>query len=106
MAVRITEKAKQELIRMGVGGKAFLRISVVPGGCSGHTYNAAIEDEMGPGDQVVLEEGAFRAVADAQSLSYLDGLDIDYSEDLIQSGFRFKNTNAVKACGCGASFQL
>jgi len=31
-------------------------------------------------------------------------LKIDYSSDLIKSGFRFISPNSVKSCGCGASF--
>lgn len=106
MPVQISEKAKEELSRMGVGDDKFLRISVVPGGCSGHTYSAAIDSLLKENDQVVYENGSFRAIADLESTMYLDGLAIDYSEDLITSGFRFSNPNAAKACGCGASFQL
>ena len=57
-------------------------------------------------DRVVFHDGDFRAISDQESISYLDGLEIDYSDDLIQSGFRFRNPNAVKACGCGSSFQV
>ena len=36
---------------------------------------------------------------------FLDGLEIDYSDDLIRSGFRFKNPRAGGSCGCGSSFK-
>jgi Fe-S cluster assembly iron-binding protein IscA len=29
---------------------------------------------------------------------------VDYSDDLIRSGFRFTNPHAKGSCGCGASF--
>jgi len=106
MTLRISDKAKHELMQLGVGKDAFLRISVVAGGCSGHTYSAAIDTSLQDNDQTVYQDGAFRAVADLKSAMYLEGLQIDYSEDLIQSGFRFINPNAAKACGCGASFSL
>jgi iron-sulfur cluster assembly protein len=106
MSMIISERAIVELRNMGVGGESFLRISVIPGGCSGHTYSAAADDALQPGDRVVHQAGDFRVVADPRSAVHLDGLDIDYSEDLVQSGFRFKNPNTAKACGCGASFQL
>ena len=38
------------------------------------------------------------------SAVFLDGLHIDFSDDLIRSGFRFTNPNASGSCGCGASF--
>ena len=44
------------------------------------------------------------SVADAGSTMFLDGLTIDYSDDLIQAGFRFNNPNASNSCGCGSSF--
>jgi iron-sulfur cluster assembly protein len=106
MAVHISEKAKAELVKLGVGSDRFLRISVVAGGCSGHTYSAGVDSTLKENDQVVFNETDFRAIADAESARYLDGLEIDYSDDLIQSGFQFRNPNAVKACGCGSSFKV
>ena len=106
MAVSISEKAKEELVKLGVGADSFLRISVVAGGCSGHTYSAGVDSTLQENDQVVFHDGDFRAIADEESVRYLEGLEIDYSDDLIQSGFRFRNPNAVKACGCGSSFQV
>lgn len=106
MAIAISDKAKQELRNLDAGGENFLRISVVPGGCSGMTYSAAIDNTLSDSDEVLFEEGDFRVVADSGSSMFLDGLEIDYSDDLIASGFRFKNPKAVKACGCGASFKV
>jgi iron-sulfur cluster assembly protein len=34
----------------------------------------------------------------------LDGLTIDFSDDLIEPGFRLTNANAKGSCGCGSSF--
>ncbi len=106
MVIQVSERAKDELTRMGVGNEKFLRISVVSGGCSGHTYSAAIDDAVGEDDKVVYDDDDFRAIANLQSAVLLHGLHVDYSADLVRSGFLFKNPNAVKACGCGASFQL
>jgi len=104
MNIQISDRARDRLLQFGVGGQKFLRISVISGGCSGSTYSAAIDDTPGDDDTVVYEEGDFRVVADRNSVSYLAGLTVDYSDDLVQSGFRFKNPLAVKSCGCGASF--
>jgi iron-sulfur cluster assembly protein len=104
MSIHLSDRAKNELVKCGVGGAAFLRISVVSGGCSGNTYSAAIDDTQGENDTLVYQDGDFRVVADRRSAAYLAGLEIDYSDDLVQSGFRFKNPLAAKSCGCGASF--
>jgi len=104
MSISISDKAKNQLVELGVGSERFLRIRVVAGGCSGNTYTAVIDDQLVDNDLVVFEESDLRAVSDPQSAAYLGGLQIDYSDDLVQSGFRFNNPNARKACGCGASF--
>ncbi len=106
MAIEISEKAVEELIALDVGKEKFLRVEVVSGGCSGMTFNAAIDDTMADDDEVVLQQDDLRVVANSGSLTFLDGLQIDFSDDLVQSGFRFKNPKAAKSCGCGASFQV
>ncbi len=105
MSIIVTEKAKQELIKLNVGREYFLRISVVPGGCSGMTYNASIDSTLSDGDETLHEDGDLRVVADAGSSMFLEGLQIDYSNDLVKSGFRFISPKAFKTCGCGSSFQ-
>jgi iron-sulfur cluster assembly protein len=104
--IAVSEKAKSELIKLEATGENFLRISVVPGGCSGMTYAAAIDNALSDQDQVLYQDGGLRIIADGGSAMFLDGLQIDYSDDLIASGFRFKNPKAVKACGCGSSFKM
>ena len=104
--IQISDKAKNELRKMEAGGENFLRISVVPGGCSGMTYSASIDNTLSDSDQVMFEETDLRVIADQGSAMFLDGLQIDFSDDLIASGFRFKNPKAVKACGCGSSFKV
>lgn len=102
--IQISEKAITELRRLGVGGAQFLRLRVIPGGCAGMTYTAAIDTNLAEGDEVVTQQDDIRVIADSGSSMFLDGLQIDYSDDLIQAGFRFNNPNASKSCGCGSSF--
>jgi iron-sulfur cluster assembly protein len=68
------------------------------------TYTAAVDDALSDKDSVLWSRDKLRVVADSGSAIFLDGLQIDYSDDLIQAGFRFRNPNAVKSCGCGSSF--
>ncbi|MBW7908423.1 MAG: iron-sulfur cluster assembly accessory protein [Kiritimatiellae bacterium] len=106
MAIHISDKAKQELAKLEVAQPNFLRISVTSGGCSGMTYTACIDNSRADSDQVLFEESDLCIVADPGSAMFLDGLEIDYSDDLISAGFRFKNPKATKACGCGSSFAV
>lgn len=103
--VVLTAKALAALRRLDLPAGAFVRIGVVAGGCSGQTYSAAVDTEPGSSDLTLHESGPLRIVTDPQSAVYLDGLRIDYSDDLIRSGFHFSNPNAGGSCGCGASFK-
>ena len=38
--------------------------------------------------------------------AYLSGVQIDFSDDLMDTGFKFSNPNADSACGCGTSFGM
>ena len=104
-AVALTDRALAALRALALPAGAFVRIGVVPGGCSGHTYSAAVDDQADPADLTLCESGNLRIVTDPLSAVYLDGLRIDYSDDLIRSGFRFSNPKAGGSCGCGASFK-
>ncbi len=104
LSISLTDKAKARLQRMGVGKDRFLRIRAVPGGCSGTTYQATLDSEIDGDDRVIYSDGDLRVVCDKQSFYFIDGLGIDYSGDLIKSGFRLTNPNANGTCGCGSSF--
>ncbi|MEM7391793.1 MAG: iron-sulfur cluster assembly accessory protein [Verrucomicrobiota bacterium] len=104
MNINISERATEELVRRECGKENFLRISVIPGGCSGMTYDACIDTTLNENDETIYNEAPVRIIADSGSALFLDGLEIDYSDDLVTSGFRFRNPNASKSCGCGASF--
>ncbi|NCA81393.1 MAG: iron-sulfur cluster assembly accessory protein [Opitutae bacterium] len=104
-AIVLTGKALAALRRIERPAGSFLRIGVVAGGCSGQTYSAAVDTEGDPADLPLYESGPLRIVTDPKSAAYLDGLHIDYSDDLIRSGFRFSNSKAGGSCGCGASFK-
>ncbi len=104
LGISLTDEAKAQLRRMGASEDRFLRIRTVPGGCSGTTYEASLDREIRAGDRVIYSDGDLRVVCDKQSSYFINGLGIDYSSDLIKSGFRLTNPNASRACGCGSSF--
>ncbi len=81
------------------------RLQVQTGGCSGLFYNMTFDATVREGDRVYDCTG-ISVVVDAQSLNYISGLTLDYSEDLMGGGFRFHNPKALASCGCGNSFSL
>lgn len=85
--------------------KVLFRLTVKPGGCSGWFYDMYFDEVVKIGDQVFELQG-IQVVIDAESRNYINGLTVDYSEDLMGGGFRFHNPLAIATCGCGNSFSL
>lgn len=103
--IKLSDKAKKQLELLNVDRDNFLRLWVESGGCSGLSYQAAIDDNAVESDHVLYEDDALRVISDAQSAQYMQGMEIDYSDDLVKAGFRFSNPNAASTCGCGGSFK-
>ena len=98
------EMAKAALIRRGTPD-ASLRLGVRGGGCSGVSYAMEFADKVRPRDNV-YDFGGLRVLVDPKSLVYLRGAVLDYTIELMQHGFRFKNPNERSNCGCGESFSV
>ncbi len=81
-----------------------LRLAVKGGGCSGLSYDMKFDGKK-PGDQEYNFDGLLVFV-DPKSSLYLAGTTFDYSDTLKDKGFKFKNPNASKTCGCGESFSV
>lgn len=82
---------------------AGLRLLVEKGGCAGMQYEMKF-GEREDGD-VVFERGGVRVLVDKDSLVYLDGVELDFSDGLTDAGFKIQNPNAARSCGCGTSFE-
>jgi iron-sulfur cluster assembly accessory protein len=100
----IATKKVTEFLSTEEHAEAGLRVAVKGGGCSGFQYQLAL-DEVRDGDQVFDHEG-IRILVDEQSLRYVDGSTVDYTESLMGAGFQVNNPNVVAACGCGSSFRV
>ena len=81
-----------------------VRAGVRGGGCSGFTYQLKFDNEK-ENDRVIESNGVFLYV-DSKSFLYLMGTEIDFVDELNQSGFKFINPNAKRTCGCGESFSI
>ncbi len=90
--------AKRELEGYG------LRVYIAGGGCSGYQYGMALENNFRENDKVISAHGV-QVVVDEVSLGYLRGATIDFVDELMGSGFKIENPNAVASCGCGSSFK-
>jgi iron-sulfur cluster assembly accessory protein len=105
--ITITSRAVSEIKHLmeqrSASSHSGLRLAVVPGGCAGWQYEMKIA-EPESGDEVV-EEGGARVIVAKESQRLLRGCEIDYLDDLSDSGFRVQNPQAARSCGCGTSFE-
>jgi iron-sulfur cluster assembly protein len=102
----VTKKAAKRLKAvMSAEGKKdhFLRMSVDSGGCSGMNYKMDFDNNQESYDKV-FEANGLKVVCDLKSWLYLKNITIDYSNDMLNGGFRIENPNAERTCGCGTSF--
>lgn len=81
-----------------------LRVFIQGGGCSGFQYGMALEGKVRETDYAFDYDGV-RVLVDEVSMEYLRGASIDYVDDIMGSGFKIDNPNAVASCGCGSSFR-
>ena len=65
-----------------------LRVAVVPGGCSGLTYDLGWDTTRLEDDQL-LEIAGIRVVLDRRSSAYIDGTELDFSDGFEGRGFHF-----------------
>src|SRR5579863_1487794 len=99
-----TSKVK-ELMAQQSSMPTLLRVAVVGGGCSGFSYHLAIvnQEDFSDNDNVYEFDG-LRVLVDQMSETYLDGVEIDFTDTLEGAGFKFNNPNVKSTCGCGSSF--
>ena len=81
-----------------------LRVGVKGGGCSGFSYLLDLTEEpKGDADEEIESQGV-KILCDMKSYLYLNGVEIDFKDEVMGRGFVFKNPNATSTCGCGSSF--
>ncbi|MEY3230943.1 MAG: hypothetical protein RL689_1032 [Planctomycetota bacterium] len=84
--------------------KVCLRVGVKGGGCSGFSYLLDLTETMKETDEVYWQHG-IRVIVDPKSLLYLNGVTVNFKDEIMGRGFVFDNPNATSSCGCGSSFQ-
>ncbi|MCB9794391.1 MAG: iron-sulfur cluster assembly accessory protein [Alphaproteobacteria bacterium] len=82
-----------------------LRFGIRGGGCSGYSYVLEFSDEPEEGDDTIEVAGLRVFVGDFKR-DFLAGTLIDYETSEWEAGFKIKNPNAKRPCGCGESFDI
>jgi iron-sulfur cluster assembly protein len=68
-------------------------------------YAVDLAQAVGDGDRVIAQHGA-TVIVDSMAALFLTGVEIDYVDDKLRSGFVFRNPNEIARCGCGESFAV
>ena len=82
-----------------------VRLGLENAGCAGMAYKLDYATEIAPLDEVVTDKDV-TILIDAKSILFLLGMEMDYEETKLRSGFVFNNPNQTDACGCGESVTL
>lgn len=107
MAISLTLNAAarvQEFIKNRGKGLG-LRLGVKTTGCSGLAYKLEFVDIKNSDDTEFMSNGV-KIFIDQKSLQFLDGMEVDYTREGLQEGFKFNNPNVKAECGCGESFTV
>lgn len=108
MSIQLTERAAQEvktiLEQQSLPAEAtYLRLGVKGGGCSGFSYSLDLTESKSEQDEEFDAFGV-KLVCDPKSYLYLNGVTLDFKDEVMGRGFVFNNPNATHSCGCGSSF--
>lgn len=96
----VTEPALAEFRKALVSEDSLVRISVVPGGCSGDGYGLGIAEasEVNPSEDIIEEIGGLKFVADKASAVRLDKIVIDWVLEDGHEGFKFTSSKPSSCC--------
>lgn len=107
MSITVTESAAKHianfLVKRGKG--VGLRLGVRTSGCSGMAYKLEFADVKEDDDLTFIQHGV-TVLVDPKSLPYIDGMELDFTREGLNEGFKFNNPNVKDACGCGESFNV
>ena len=93
----------RELILEEANPNLKLRVYITGGGCSGFQYGFTFDEATDEGD-IAVQRDEVTLVVDPLSFQYLEGAEVDYTENLQGARFVIKNPNAATTCSCGSSF--
>ncbi|XP_077394023.1 iron-sulfur cluster assembly 2 homolog, mitochondrial [Festucalex cinctus] len=103
--VVLTESCVKRLGEIMEKGE-YLRIRVEGGGCSGFQYKFSFDSKKSEDDSVFEQDGV-GIIVDQDSLEFVRGATVDYSQELIRATFQvLKNPQADHGCSCGSSFSV
>jgi iron-sulfur cluster assembly protein len=107
MSIQITAPARTRMQQFLSANPqaAGVRFGVRKTGCSGYAYVVDIANHIASDDRVIEQDGV-KLVIDDKSLPFVEGTQIDFARQGLNSTFVFRNPNVTGECGCGESFTV
>ena len=102
--IKVTPAAEKHLnILLASDNKKTLRLWVSKGGCAGMEYQMKVTEPISSDTTIQIND--VQISIDTESIKFLEGSTLDYSDALNDSGLKINNPNATRSCGCGTSFE-
>ena len=108
VGIRATDSAAEH-IRKQLGknpNAAGMRVSLKLSGCSGYMYVVDLVETPDSDDHQFKIADDIALFVDNKSLPLLNGTEIDFVTEGLNSTFQFRNPNAESECGCGESISI
>lgn len=111
MLIKVTDRAVKELLQTIKGHREndptlseeiYVRLSIKGGGCSGYQHLLALEEGKLEGDEI-YSVSDINFIVDKRSALYLEGVEVDFVNEINRMGFKITNSLAKSTCGCGSS---
>ncbi len=83
-----------------------VRIAVKPSGCSGFMYAMDLVVAPEPEDITLNPTPTLTVYVAKDSIAVLQGTELDFVKQGLNSVLQFRNPNATAECGCGESFSV
>ena len=103
MSLTLSASAEKQIDILTNQGEKVLKIGLKKGGCAGMEYTMDLLEDAPQGSMSIATENGSKVFVDPMAEIFLLGMVIDHKDDLLQSGFIFKNPHVKAACGCGES---
>lgn len=81
------------------------RVGIKKSGCSGNSYIFDYAENINSNDHL-FEFQDIKVIIASDALPFLQGSEIDFVKDGLNSTFKITNPNVDNTCGCGDSFSV
>ena len=105
--IAATESAQRHLLQqIEQSGSPHLRLGVKESGCNGYMYTLDYIDAPDQDDLTITLGPELNVYVAPSELALINGTEIDYVTEGLNSTLQFKNAYADSYCGCRESFSV